>query len=136
MRDVLVVAAIVIVLAGALETVVAFGDRQLFVPPLESVAESFVRHLASNRYDRAHALLTTDVAARTRLADLETIATTLRQRVGAIVKVEGEPTRARVIGDRSEVTVELGVDWTRGRWRISRWMIDDVKKLGRSRGPS
>jgi hypothetical protein len=120
---VLVGAAIVIGLAGGLETVVALGDRQLFVPPPESVAESFVRHLASNRYDRAHALLTADVAARTTVTDLENVAAALRRRAGAIVRVEGEPKRARVLGDRSEATVELGLDWTRGRWRISRWMM-------------
>lgn len=110
---------------------IAAGDRQLFVPPPESVAENFVRQLATHRYDRARVLLSADAAARHDLADLAAFARRLEETVGAIELVEGKSgslttetahASARVQGvSRRETTIPFELVMGHGLWKIDVW---------------
>jgi hypothetical protein len=58
MRLLAVVAAFAVLAGAALVAVEQFGDRELFVPPPDAVAEGFVREVVEGRYDRARTYLT------------------------------------------------------------------------------
>jgi hypothetical protein len=126
MRVIVVLTLIIACLVGAIEAGIALGDRQLFVSPPEAVAESFVRHLAAGRYDRARGLLlderSTTVEALRKLAD------SLDRRVVGIHAVEGmsgtlDTTTAtatvRIRGRRAEIAMPLSLAWSDGRWKVN-----------------
>lgn len=128
----LVKAAVVGTVLGALGFAVAAGDREMFVPPPESVAESFGRQLAAGRYDRALPFLSRNAAASTDAAALEMLARELEQSVGsAILDVTGEPiemrldiaqARARVRGrGLGETTITFALVREKRLWKIDGW---------------
>jgi hypothetical protein len=126
----LVLVAIIAGLVGAIGTGVALGDRELFVSPPEAVAETFARHLAARRYDRARALVDSARASHTTLEQLRGFARKLDERTGSIVNIDGQrgaidgdraAATARVVGDRAAINVGLWLSWEAGRWRISSW---------------
>jgi hypothetical protein len=117
---------------GIITAVVTAGDRGLFVPPPESVAEGFVRQLAAGRYDRAIPLLSRNAAAQTDVSRLEALARDLERAVGGVIEqVEGEPQQmeghiaqasARIRGrGRAESIITFALVRERGLWRIDGW---------------
>lgn len=131
MRDLV---AIVLVLGSALAlftTAVARGDRGWFVPPPESTSETFVRHLAARRYDRALAEVSRDAHQRTDVAQLRAQARALEDSVGGINNAAGEPgtidgeraTASVLVQGRRHVqrTVEIRLVREQGLWRVDSW---------------
>jgi hypothetical protein len=117
---------------AALGLAIAAGDRETFVPPPDSVAESFVRHLAGGRYDRARALLSRHAAASADLATLETLARDLeRSAEGGVARVDAAPLdmkaniaeAAATVRDAAggQRTVTFALVRENGLWRIDGW---------------
>jgi hypothetical protein len=117
---------------GAISAVLTAGDRSLFVPPPESVAESFVRQLAAGRYDRALPLLSRNAADATDVRGLQVLAEDLeRSAGGAIEQIEGEPLNmkrdlaqaaARLQGRAgAQTTITFALVREKGLWKIDGW---------------
>jgi hypothetical protein len=129
------VALALVVAAGSL-----FGlrDRSVLASPPEATVEDFLRKLATERYVRAHADLSDDVARGVGPDSLRSLLRALEGRVGAIVDVHGEriwmtETSARATAvlktdEGREVEVELPLTWSTGEWSIA-----DVGGLERER---
>jgi hypothetical protein len=127
MRDLVAIAGVVLLALAAGAVAVAIGDRHLFVPPPESVAENFVRHLATGRYDRAHALFSDAATRRSDPKALSHLAEDLERSVGVIEQIEGESltadrlqatARAKVRGSRIEGAMNCSLVWEHAMWRI------------------
>lgn len=104
MKELLAVLAGFLVLAGAASLAVGtFGDRDLFVPPPDAVAEGFIRETLTGRYTRAkHALREPESVSEQDLRDLE-------KRIEADVK-EASEIEASVVSrddERALVTVRI-----------------------------
>ena len=129
MKELLIVLAVVV--AGVLFTAGAvFGlhDRNTFVPPPESVAESFARQLVQRRYDLAVNYLGRALRATTSGAELRTRFEPMRQQIGTPNQVSGESdwmqeseasARARVEGDSGSAVLEFRLTREQGLWRIT-----------------
>lgn len=123
--------AVICAVLAALAFAVAAGDRAMLVPPPESVSESFIRQLASGRYDRALPFLSRHAAASADLARLETLATELEQEVGGIEQVSAEllgmksdlaEARASVRGGaQTEAGITFALVREQGLWKIDGW---------------
>jgi hypothetical protein len=130
MGAILAKAAVMCVALGALALAVAAGDKGTFVPPPESVSESFVRQLTTGRYDRALPFLSRQAAAATDVEALNVLARDLDQSVGGVESVEGEQgdvkgriaqARARVRGPGAEAIITFALVRELGLWRIDGW---------------
>lgn len=110
------------------------GDRQVFTSPPEAVAEQFMRKLATGRYEVAMDQLSGELRRKVRPDDLKAAAQRLKERVGQIQDVRGEPGLMR--GDEAEaaavLTLQQGKE-TPLRFRLTRsqgaWAIDDLGDL-------
>ena len=120
-----VVAGGLLFAAGAVFSV---HDRQTFVPPPESVAESFARQLVQRRYDLAVNFLGRDLRATTSAAELRAKFDPMRQRIGTPNQVSGETNwiqeseasaRARVEGDSGSAVLQFRLAREQGLWRIT-----------------
>jgi hypothetical protein len=127
MRDLAAIAGVILLAIAATAVVVVTGDRNLFVSAPESVTENFVRHLATGRYDRAHALFSDAAARRIDVKALAHLAEDLERSIGGIEQVEGESmtadrrqARARAIvrGSGIEAVVNCSLVWEHAMWRI------------------
>ena len=117
-------AAAILITVSAL-AVNRLGDRELFSPPPEAVGESFMRSVASSRYDQALPfLLQPDVTSPDALRRLEE---SIEGRIGDIHDVKGEPLsrtddRARVHVELRSAstteTIELALEWEGGEWKV------------------
>ncbi len=131
----LIIALAIGVTAGSL-----FGlrDRSVLASPPESAVEDFVRKLATERYVRAHADLSDDVAERVGPDSLRSLLRALEGRVGRILDVRGErlwmtdgSARAAAVleTDRGrQVEVDFPLAWTNGEWAVA-----DLRGLERER---
>lgn len=129
------VALALVVTAGSL-----FGlrDRSVLASPPEATVEDFLRKLATERYVRAHADLSDDLARAVGPDSLRSLLRALESRVGTIDDVRGEriwmtETSARAAAvlktdDGREMEVELPLTWSNGEWSIA-----DVRGLERER---
>ena len=89
MKELLGVAAAVALLLGVSALAVhQFDDRELFVPPPDSVAESFVRETMAGRWERARAYLAAPESMRR--AQLEELRKSWEAKVGEPTKIEAE----------------------------------------------
>lgn len=130
MRALLPAAVAIAVCLAGFAAGIAAGDRQLFVPPPESVAEGFVRQLAARRYDRARPLLSERAAARHDVAALAGVGRMLEEAAGEIAQVAGiagvlqsdtARASARVHGRSGDIAVAFDLVRERGLWRIEGW---------------
>ena len=130
MRGTLLVIAVTLAALGFTSVVVVWGrDSAVLVPPPESVAEQFVRQLATRRYDRA--LQYVDEDSHMSLATVRAAAEALHERVGAINVVEGRPgyiagerasaTAALLTEDAGEITEAFTMVRRNGLWKIVEW---------------
>jgi hypothetical protein len=113
-------------------------DRSVLTSPPESAVEDFVRKLAMERYARARADLSDDLARQVGPDSLRSLLRALESRVGEIVDVRGErlwmtegAARAAAVLEtkrRREVEVEFPLEWSSGEWAVS-----DVRGLERER---
>lgn len=125
MKELLAVLAAFAVLAGAGTVAVeTFGDRELFVPPPDAVAEGFTRETLAGRYARA----------RPYLAEPESVSEpelrALEQRIEAEVKEASEVEASVVSSDEERALVTVRVSSStgshassyalvfRGEWKI------------------
>jgi hypothetical protein len=124
--------AVVVIVLGLLRLVVAWGDRETFIPPPESVTEGFVRQLAAGRYDRALPFLSRQAGASTDATTLEVLAGELERSVGGAVEhIEAEPvemtadlaeTVARVRGrHHAQITITFALVCEQDHWKIDGW---------------
>jgi hypothetical protein len=119
------------------------GDRQLFVPPPETVAESFTRELVQRRYELATKYLATEVRRNTPTQRLRARFEPLRQAVGVPNQVSAQlewmtdsAAAARATVDGRSATAALGFRFVRER---GLWVIgqppEDVPIEIRRRAP-
>jgi hypothetical protein len=124
--------AILIAVLAALGLAVAAGDRKMFVPPPESVAESFVRQLMAGRYDRALPLLSRHAVVSADIAKLETLAAELTRSVGgSVTQVEADLLEMKaniaeaivtLFGrSHAKTTITFALVRERGLWKIDGW---------------
>ena len=121
--------------AGSL---LALRDRSVLASPPEATVEDFVRKLATERYPRAHADLSDDLAEQVSPDSLRSLLRALESRVGKIVDVQGERVwmtdgvaRAAAVLETNrqrKVEVEFPLTWSRGEWAVA-----DVRGLERER---
>jgi hypothetical protein len=100
-----VLLAITLTLGLLAGIVFGLGDRTMFVPPPEAVAESFMRQLTTGRYARALPYLSDDLAARTTPDTLRALTDRLQNRTGKILNVRGDP--VSISGDQAEANATL-----------------------------
>ena len=129
MKELRIVLAAVV--AGFLFTAGAvFGlhDRHTFVPPPESVAESFARQLVQRRYDLAVNYLGRALRATTGAADLRAKFEPMRQQIGTPNQVSGESdwmgeseasARALIEGESGNAVLPFRLASEQGLWRIT-----------------
>jgi hypothetical protein len=127
------IAAAGIALAVAWFAVVVGGDTTVAVPPPESIAEQFGRHIAARRYDRA--LQHVADGSGITLITVRLAGEAFHQRAGAIAQVEGEPgaisgeraTAAAVFTTRRAGRVRFAFQLVRSRgvWKIAGWQEQD-----------
>lgn len=114
------------VIAGA----ILYGrDTTIMVPVPEAVAEDFTRQVATRRYDRA--LQYIDNGSAMTLVNVRLAGEALRERAGAIDRVEGEP--GRIEGNQAAASAVMTTEqagriryWFRftrrnGLWKIIDW---------------
>ena len=134
MRELFIVVAVV---AGALlfaaGAVFGLHDRQTFVPPPESVAESFARQLAMRRYDLAVNYLGGELRLTTGANDLRARFDPMRQQIGTPNQVSGgrdwvqeseASARARIDGDFGNAVLPFRLAAEKGLWRITQLPAD------------
>jgi hypothetical protein len=133
-------AALVVALAIGVTAGGVFGlrDRSVLSSPPESVVEDFMRKLVTERYVRAHADLSDEIARDVGPDSLRSLLRALESRVGAITDVEGQRlwmtaeaarAAAKLTTERGdEVEVEFPLEWSRGDWAVA-----DVRGLERER---
>ena len=89
MKELLGVAiAIALMIAMTALAVEQFGDRGLFVPPPDAVAEGFVRAVVSKRWDRARPYLAEPESMSN--AQLESLQKSWEQTLGAPTQIDAE----------------------------------------------
>ena len=132
MKELVWIAGATVLALGVVGLAVGPGhDTRLFVSPPEVVAEEFVRHLATGRYDRAVKHLAETAGAE---AAVTVQGKALRARAGDVNNVEGEAgTDSGDLATASTriMTSDAGeLEWTfslvrrDGIWRISEWRTD------------
>ncbi len=120
----LLLACAVLVLVGGVAAG-SFGDRSLFVPPPDAVAEAFVREVQTERFSRAQSYLADHSSLSEE--DLRRLAQTIEEHLGNVGAVEAA-TRAQtreqataavtLHSARGEKTVAFDLRWENGAWRI------------------
>lgn len=116
-----------VVLAGtAMLAVETFGDRELFVPPPDAVAEGFIRETLAGRYARAKPYFAEPESVRER--DLRA----LEQRIEAEVQEVSEVEASVVSRDDERALVTVRVSSSSGS-HASSWslMFDGEWKIVR-----
>lgn len=89
MKELLGVALATALLIGMTALAVTqFNDRELFVPPPETVAEGFVREVISKRWDRARPFLAHPESVSD--AQLEALQKSWEERVGDPTKIDAQ----------------------------------------------
>ena len=109
MKELLGVAFAMAVLIGVSALAVEhFGDRELFVPPPDVVAEGFVREIVTRRWERARAYLAEPESVSD--AQLEALQKGWEASVGEPVKFEAETIRR----DDAEALANVRLQSARG----------------------
>lgn len=110
------------------------GDRQVLTSPPEAVAEQFMRKLQTGRYEVAMDQLASELREKVHAEDLKVAAHRLKERVGQIQDVRGEPGPMR--GNEAEATTILTLQQGKEvplRFRLTRsqgtWAIQDLGDL-------
>jgi hypothetical protein len=129
----LTVALAVAITAGSL---IGLHDRSVLASPPEATVEDFLRKLATERYVRAHADLSDDLAEQVSPDSLRSLLRALESRVGEIVDVRGErvwmtdgTARAAAVLETERgrnVEVDFPLAWSSGEWAVA-----DVRGLER-----
>jgi hypothetical protein len=126
MRRLVFVIAATAMMAGASALAVRHGDRELTVPPPESIAESFMRNVLTHRYPRARDLVVeqnADEEAMRRLAQ------SIEQRLGRVDDVSAETVsrtkevalvNVRLKSASASDAVPLSMIWSNGAWNVER----------------
>jgi hypothetical protein len=124
-----VVGATLVTLAIVAGVVIGGHDATYFVPPPESVAESFTRHVASRRYDRAVRFI--DRSSGISESEVRQRGERLHAEAGGIDQVEGEPgaingasatASALIVTERAgRVRFRFRLVRTRYIWLIAEW---------------
>lgn len=125
MKELLGVAIAVALLIGVSGLAVEqFGDRELFVPPPESVAEGFVREIVTKRWERAREHLAEPESATD--AQLEALQKSWEASVGEPTQIEAETitrddaealANVRMQSARGSEVVAFGLRFD-GEWKI------------------
>jgi hypothetical protein len=115
-----------IVLAIAIQA----GDRSVLVPPPDARLEAFVRQLMARRADMTGRYLAEAVASRVDSRRLQLSYDRVEAGLGGSTGVETQllrgdaeaaEVRAEIVGPRkARATLEFGLIWERGDWRIIR----------------
>jgi hypothetical protein len=117
------------VLAAVAFAVFGAGDREFFTPPPESIAEGYMRSLASKRYEPARRFLAEEARAATDQQKMRRIGEEMESRIGQIMDVRGENPRiddsssaqaeTRLeLADRQTTDARFEFRFERGMWRI------------------
>src|SRR5687768_15482879 len=102
MKELLGVALAAALLIGVSALAVEqFGDRELFIPPPDVVAEGFVREVICKRWERAREYLAEPESMSAR--QLEALQKSWEERVGDPTKIETETIRR----DQSEALAKV-----------------------------
>jgi len=118
-----VLLTIALLLGGSAFAIQQLGDRELFTPPPDAVAESFVHEVMTRRWDQAQEYLAEPVPQ----SELEA----LQSRLGEVQNIESEITsrddqRASVEVKVKEQTLTIALEWREGEWRVSAQSAPDV----------
>lgn len=125
-------ATVATAIAVAAAVVLGAGDRSLFVPPPEVVAEEFARELAMARYSLAHQRMSDVVRAEHAEEQLRSRFEPLRATTGKINKVDAESmsvdddgamAKAIVEGDRGTMTLFVTLSREHSLWVVDSWTI-------------
>ena len=129
---ILLVTAAALGIAGA--AVFALGDRSMLVPPPEAEVETFVRQLATGRFERALPHLSRRAAGRTSRDSLRARFLALEARIGKVRDVKGQLlTQARDTAYAEAVLDAEGASGLPLAFRLVRedgvWVVDDLGEL-------
>ena len=128
MRDLLPTLAAIGLALAIVAGSIAAGDRQLFVPPPEAVAENFVRELVMGRYDLAAKYLRSDLRRSIGARGLRERFAPMRSTLGAINGVDAEPefmssdhaaAHASVDAQHGHASISLRFTREYGLWVVS-----------------
>ncbi len=109
-------------------------DRQTFVPPADSVAESFMQKLATRRFSAALSHLSSERQGVTSVGDLRSYARNIERKTGGIKHVDQE--RSELDGEKAtawvKVTTKSGSERSL-EFKLKRengeWKIDELPEL-------
>ena len=108
-----------------------FGDRELFVPPPDAVAEGFVREVVTKRWDRARAYLENPEAVSN--AQLEALQRSWERTVGDPSTIEAKTVRR----DDAQAVANVEMQSERGSEAVAfalrfddEWKIDHTHPVG------
>ncbi len=123
----ILIVAVSLLMIGA--SLVLLGDDSVFTTPPELVVEDFMKEMALGRYERARPFLEDHVEERATAPVLQGLEHRLRNRLGTILDVSGEPVwkrgrsavaAARVESDENgTVLLRFPLRFESGVWRIT-----------------
>lgn len=131
------IAAALLVIAAA---IFGAGDRHLFSPPPEAVAEEFVRQLVTRRYDLATKYLSPDLRRSVGSDGLRTRYEPMRRSLGKIDDVDATVefiegaragARAGIRGDDGTASLPMRLGQEYGLWVVSELPEPAVVSRGR-----
>jgi hypothetical protein len=131
-----IAAGVIILSLGIIAAVVfGLGDRETLVSPPESVAEEFIRSLGHGRVEAARDLLSSEEERATSPAEMKTLTTRFRSRLGRLDHVDASVSergrdsaevRVDAAGSRDTLDLAVPLAFEHGLWKVAR--VSEVER--------